>query len=127
MPSENCCIFVGHVGRDPKIRYIQDGTAVANFSLAVNRYVKKEKQTTWVPIVAWGSLAEVCESYVRKGDPLYVRGSLQIRSWEDKEGNQKERAEIRADVIQLLKKKEDTNYTSKDVDFESCDDDDIPF
>ena len=90
MAGVNKVILVGHLGRDPELRYTQNGQAVANFSLATSEsYAKRdgerEERTEWHRIVAWGRLAEICAEYLSKGRQVYIEGRIQTREWEDRE------------------------------------------
>ena len=89
MSSVNKVILVGNVGSDPEVRYLDRGTAIANFNLATTErgYTMQNgnqvpDRTEWHPIVLWRNLAEWAEKYVRKGMKLYVEGKLQTRTWE---------------------------------------------
>ena len=89
MSSVNKVILVGNVGSDPEVRYLERGTAIANFNLATTErgYTMQNgtqvpDRTEWHPIVLWRNLAEWAEKYVRKGMKLYVEGKLQTRTWE---------------------------------------------
>ena len=89
MSSGNKVILVGNVGSDPEIRFLERGTAIANFNLATTErgYTMQNgtqvpDRTEWHPIVLWRNLAEWAEKYVRKGMKLYVEGKLQTRTWE---------------------------------------------
>ena len=111
----NKVILLGNVGRDPEVRYVDKNVAVASFSLATtergfttaNGTVVPDR-TEWHNIVAWRSLAQLVENYVKRGSTLYIEGKLQTRSYE-KEGQTHYRTEILADNIQLLDKREKTN------------------
>jgi single-strand DNA-binding protein len=110
--SVNKAILVGNVGKDPEVRYLEGGTAVANFPLATsevykNRNGDKVTQTEWHNIVAWRGLAELAEKYITKGRQLYVEGRITTRSWEDKDGNKRYTTEIVANSIQLLGRRDD--------------------
>lgn len=113
----NKVILLGNVGRDPEVRYVDKNVAVASFSLATtergfttaNGTVVPDR-TEWHNIVAWRSLAQLVENYVKRGSTLYIEGKLQTRSYE-KEGQTHYRTEILADNIQLLDKREKTNET----------------
>lgn len=112
--SINKVILVGNVGRDPEVRYVERGVAVANFSLATSDPARKlsdgteiPEQTEWHYVVAWRQLAEVCEKFIRKGMQLYVEGRLRTRQWTDKEGRTASRTEIVAETIQMLGKREE--------------------
>jgi single-strand DNA-binding protein len=107
MASVNKVILVGNLGRDPELRYIQSGQAVANFTLATNdRWRDKEgnnqERTEWHRIVVWGKSAENCAQYLQKGRSVYVEGRLQTREWEDKEGNKRQTTEVVAQTVQFL-------------------------
>ena len=101
MASLNQCNFIGHVGRDPEIRYSQDGKAIANFSIAVSEKYKDKETTEWVRVVAFSKLAEIVEKYVARGRQVFVTGRLQTRSWE-KDGITRYTTEIVAANMQLL-------------------------
>src|SRR5580693_2391806 len=95
MPSFNRVIIAGNLTRDPELRYTPKGSAVANFSLAVNRTWKNEageskEEVTFIDIEAWGRQAEVIAQYMRKGRPLLVEGRLKLDTWEDKNTHQKQ-------------------------------------
>lgn len=105
--SVNKVILVGRLGKDPEVRYTQNGKAVANFSLATDESYKnsdgeKVKKTEWHNIVVWGpSVENFVEKYLHKGDMIYVEGKLQTRSWE-KDGEKKYTTEINVTDIKGL-------------------------
>lgn len=106
----NKVILVGHVGKDPEVRYIDNGTAVAQFSLATNETYKDKtgnrvEKTEWHNVVIWRGLAEVVEKYVKKGDQLYIEGKLRTRSYDDKDGNKRYVTEVVADNMHMMGKK----------------------
>ncbi|RUM89497.1 MAG: single-stranded DNA-binding protein [Thermodesulfatator sp.] len=105
----NKVMLIGRLGSDPEIRYTQDGTPVANFSLATDSPVKRgdqwESETEWHRIVAWRRLAEICSEYLSKGRLVYVEGRLRTRSWEDRDGNKRWTTEIIARDLQMLESK----------------------
>ena len=107
--SYNRIILVGNLTRDPEIRYVQSGSAVTKFALAVNRRTKNGDETTYVDIVAWDSgnykLAETCNTYLKKGMSVLVEGRLVIRSFEDKDGNKRKATEVVIDNMQMLDSK----------------------
>lgn len=110
MKSINKATLIGHVGRQPEIRYTQGGAPVANFSVATNEYWTsasgdKQERTEWHKIVAWGKLAEFCQEYVQKGSYLYIEGRIQTRNYEDRDGVKRYITEIRANEIGLLDRK----------------------
>jgi len=110
--SVNKVILVGNVGSDPEVRYLEGGTAVANFRMATSEFFRNREgenttTTEWHNIVAWRQLAELAEKYIRKGRQIYVEGKITTRQWEDKEGNKRYTTEIVANTIQLLGRKPD--------------------
>ena len=107
MAGVNKVITLGHLGKDPEMRYMADGKAVANFSLATSETFKdkegnKQERTEWHRIVLWGRLAEIAGEYLRKGSMAYIEGRLQTRKWTDKEGQEKYVTEIIGDRLQLV-------------------------
>ena len=107
MASVNKVILVGNLGRDPELRYIPSGQAVANFTLATNdRWRDKEgnnqERTEWHRIVVWGKSAENCAQFLQKGRSVYIEGRLQTREWEDKDGNKRQTTETIAQTVQFL-------------------------
>jgi len=107
MASINKVILVGNLGRDPELRYIPSGMAVANLNLATNeswtdKSGEKKERTEWHRVVVWGKQAEVLSGYLSKGRQVYVEGSLQTRSWDDKSGNKRYTTEIRATRVLML-------------------------
>ncbi len=107
MAGINKVILVGHLGRDPEVRYTADGRAVANFSIATSDEWtdkdtgEKKQRTEWHRIVAWGRLGEICGEYLSKGRQVYVEGKIQTRSWE-KDGITRYTTEIVASDVQFL-------------------------
>lgn len=105
--SVNKVILIGNAGRDPEVRYTQNGTPVANFTMATSESFKNQsgewqEKTEWHNIVCWRYLAERAEKYLRKGSKVYIEGQLQTRSWDDKDGNKKYMTEIVAKDMMLL-------------------------
>ncbi len=105
----NKAMLIGRLGADPEIRYMADGTPVANFNIATDRNVKKgdqwEKETDWHRIVAWRKLAEISGQYLHKGSLVYVEGQIRNRSWTDQAGNKRYITEIIANDMQMLDSK----------------------
>ena len=99
----NKCFFQGRLTRDPELRHTQSGTAVASFSMAVERDFKDkttgERTTDFIDVVAWRGTAEFVSRFFSKGRMAVVVGSLQIRAWEDKEGNKRRTAEVIAESV----------------------------
>lgn len=103
MKGYNRVILMGNLARDPEVRYTSNNTAVATFSLAVNRYTKQAdgqgKETAdFFTIVAWGKSAEQCQKYLHKGNGVHVEGRLQTRSYEGKDGQKRYVTEVVADA-----------------------------
>ena len=112
MAGVNKVILVGNLGKDPEVRYLEGGTAVANFSLATTESYKDKQgnrieQTEWHNIVVWRGLAEVAEKYLKKGSQVYVEGKLRNRSYDDKDGVKRYSTEIVADNMTMLGGKRD--------------------
>jgi single-strand DNA-binding protein len=107
MASVNKVILVGNLGRDPEVRYMPNGEAVCNFSIATTDSWKdksgaKQERTEWHNIVMYRKLAEIAGEYLKKGRPVYVEGRLQTRKWQTKEGQDRYTTEIIADQMQML-------------------------
>jgi len=107
MASVNKVILIGNLGRDPEVRYLPSGDAVANFSIATTEEWKDkngdmQEQTEWHRIAFFGRQAEICGEYLRKGSSVYVEGRIQTRKWNDKDGNERTTTEIRGDRMQML-------------------------
>ena len=107
MASVNRVILIGNLGRDPEMRYMPSGDAVANFSIATTEKWKDkngemQEQTEWHRIAFFGRQAEICGEYLRKGSSVYVEGRLQTRKWTDKDGNERYTTEVRGDRMQML-------------------------
>ena len=107
----NRIVLMGRLTRDPELRHTGSGTAVASFSLAVDRDFKSqsgEKETDFVDIVAWRSTADFVSKYFTKGRMAVVEGRLQIHDWKDKDGNNRHSAEVVADNIYFGDSRKDT-------------------
>lgn len=106
MASVNKVILVGNLGRDPEVRFMPNGEAVCNFSIATTDSWKdksgaKQERTEWHNIVMYRKLAEIAGEYLKKGRPVYIEGRLQTRKWE-KDGVTRYNTEIIADQMQML-------------------------
>ena len=137
----NKVILIGHLGRDPEVRYTSSGQAVANFSIATNETWKnkdgnQEELTEWHRIVAWGKLGEICGEYLSKGKQVYIEGVLRTRSWQDRDGNKRQTTEIHARNLQMLGRAGDLPEAPDDISSPEPDspepppvdsEDDIPF
>ena len=107
MANLNRVLLMGNLTRDPELRYVPSGTAVTNFSLAVNRMYtsqsgEKKKDTCFVRVVVWGRMAETCGEYLVKGSSVFVEGRLQSRSWEGADGQKRNTIEVVANAVQFL-------------------------
>jgi single-strand DNA-binding protein len=107
MAGVNKVILIGNLGADPEVKYLNNGTTVANFRMATsetraNRTGEKTTVTEWHRIVAFGRLAEICGEYLNKGKQVYIEGRLRTRTWEDKDGNKRSTTEIIAGQMQML-------------------------
>jgi len=108
MASVNKVILVGNLGRDPETRYMPDGAAITNVSVATSfqwndkASGEKKEETEWHRVVFRGKLAEVAGEYLKKGSQVYVEGRLRTRKWQDKEGQDRYTTEIVGDRMQML-------------------------
>lgn len=105
--------LMGRLTRDPELRYTQTNTPVATFRLAVDRDKSKEKKTDFIEIVAWRNTAEFVGKYIKKGRLVVVSGSLQMREWQDKEGNKRITAEVICDSVYPADSKEREEKTAE--------------
>ena len=116
----NKAILLGHLARDPEMRYTPNGTAVTTFTLAVNRPKTKdgaEQQPDWISCVVWQKTAESCAEYLRKGSKVLVEGRVQTRSFDDKDGKKRYVTEVVGENVQFLTpKKQDEPITISDED-----------
>ena len=103
----NKVMIIGHVGRDPEMRYTPSGRPVITFSVATNRNWstpdgEHKTETEWFNVIAWGGLAEICNQFLKKGLQVYIEGRLQTRQWEDTEGVKHKSVEIVANEMLML-------------------------
>ncbi len=104
----NRCEFIGRLGRDVEMRYSADGAANASFSLAVGWKTKDKEGVEWIPVVAFGKLAEICGEYLIKGKQIYISGRWNTQKWQDKEtGQDRYSTRVIADQLQMLGGKDD--------------------
>jgi len=120
MASVNKVILVGNLGRDPEMRYMPNGEAVCNFSIATtdnwkDKNGQKQERTEWHNIVIYRKLAEIAGEYLKKGRPVYIEGRLQTRKWE-KDGVTRYTTEIIADQMQMLGSREGGGNTYEVMD-----------
>jgi single-strand DNA-binding protein len=107
MASVNKVILVGNLGRDPEVRYMPEGGAITNISIATTSTWKdkageKQEATEWHRVVFFNKLAEIAGEYLKKGSQVYVEGRLRTRKWQDKDGQDKYTTEVTADAMQML-------------------------
>lgn len=125
----NRICIMGRLTAAPELRYTQQGTAVASYTLAVDRDYQSggsDKQTDFIPCVAWRQSAEFVSKYFGKGSMAVVSGRLQLRDWTDKDGNKRRTAEVVAESVYFGESKK--RDTSPDVPFEEIPDDgELPF
>jgi len=132
-------MIIGHLGRDPEMRYTPSGRPVTTFTVAVSRSWntadgERRTETEWFNIVAWGNLAEICKQYLYKGQQVYIDGRLQTRRWEDKEGQKHTSVEVVANEMMMLGDRRDSSSQtqessegSDDVAEPLADEDEFPF
>jgi single-strand DNA-binding protein len=135
----NKVMIIGHLGRDPEMRYTPSGRPVTTYSVATSRSWnttdgERRSDTEWFNVVAWGSLAEICKQYLAKGQQVYIEGRLQTRRWEDDDGNKRTTVEIVAKEMIMLgdrKKKNDQDSAEDATEFETngldTEEDEFPF
>ncbi|MDD2511597.1 MAG: single-stranded DNA-binding protein [Syntrophomonas sp.] len=99
----NRVILIGRLTKDPELRYIQNGTAVATFTLAVGRKFKRE-ETDFIPIVVWAKQAENCANYLNKGSLVAIDGRIQVRSYDNQEGQRRWVTEAVAEDVRFIGK-----------------------
>lgn len=145
--SVNKVILIGNLGRDPEVRYLENGTPVARFSIATSESFtdkntgQKREITDWHNIVLWRGLAKISETYLKKGMKVYIEGKLKTRSWQDENNQTKYSTEVVADQMTMLSRGEtgnagQPNYPSSvenkpvqptDVNLNKEPEDDLPF
>lgn len=117
----NKVILVGRLTQDPEVRYTQSGKAVASFTLAVNRFGGGQGQNSadFIPVVAWEKLAEICGNNLTKGQRVLVDGRLQIRSYEANDGQKRRVAEVIAQSIEFLERRQASMSDAGNIDINS--------
>jgi single-strand DNA-binding protein len=139
----NKVILMGRLTRDPEVRYTQtNNTLVASFSIAVNRRFTRpgeERQADFINVVAWSKLGEFCSKYFKKGQQVGIIGRLQVRNWEDEQGQKRYVTEVVAEEAYFADSKRDgadsssfentfgSNLASSSPEFEVTSSDDLPF
>ncbi|MCP3889206.1 MAG: single-stranded DNA-binding protein [Desulfobulbaceae bacterium] len=129
----NKAMVIGNLGNDPEVRYTQNETPVATFSVASNERWKdsdgnKQEHTEWHRVVAWGKLAGVCGDHLSKGDKVFIEGKLRTRKWEDQEGVTRYTTEIVARELEMLGGRQEGSGSPPNGDnVEPPMPDDVPF
>jgi single-strand DNA-binding protein len=144
----NRVIIIGNMGQDPEVKYMQNGNAVANITVATSEAWKdkntgeNQEKTEWHRVVAFRKLAEIIGEYLKKGSKVYIEGKLQTRKWQDQNGNDRYTTEIIADQMQMLDGRGGASTSSDTATHQGADgsqsspqaapnnegfDDDIPF
>jgi single-strand DNA-binding protein len=139
MAGVNKVILIGNLGRDPEIQSFENGLKKATFTLATtetfrNKEGSKEQHTEWHRIVLWRGLAEIAESFLKKGSQIYLEGRIRTNQWKDKDGNPKSMVEIEGTSMTMLGARREQVSVTEDVPAESqvneeppAQEDDLPF
>ena len=127
MSGVNKVILIGNLGKDPEVKYLDNGVAVANMSIATTENYKNKEgdrvsQTEWHDVVLWRGLAEIAEKYLKKGSSVYIEGKIRTNKWVDKDENTRYKTEILADKLNMLGR----SSNSEDNNTQSTEDD-LPF
>jgi single-strand DNA-binding protein len=130
----NKVMIIGHLGRDPEMRYTPSGRPVTTFTVATSRTWntsdgERHNETEWFNIVTWGNLAEICKQYLVKGQQVYIEGRLQTRRWDDNDGVKHTSIEIVANEMMMLGERRDAstnNQAGESVSLDN-DEDEFPF
>jgi single-strand DNA-binding protein len=128
----NKVMIIGNLGRDPEMRYTPSGRPVTSFNVATNRSWtsydgERREETEWFNVVAWGSLAEICNTHLRKGQQVYIEGRLQTRGWEDDDGKRHFRTELVANEMIILGERNSTRHVHAPGEPDSDEYDDYAF
>jgi single-strand DNA-binding protein len=130
----NKIMIIGHLGRDPEMRYTPSGKPVTTFTVATSRTWnssdgERHTETEWFNVVAWGNLAEICKQYLSKGQQVYIEGRLQTRRWEDSENVKHTSVEIVANEMMMLGDRRDASgsQTADTVESDAEIEDEYPF
>ncbi len=122
-------MVIGHLGRDPEIRYTPSGRPVTSFNIVTTRNWtsyegERKEETEWFNVVAWGPLAEICNQHLSKGQQVYIEGRLQTRGWQDEQGRRHYRTEVVAQEMIILGERNTTRYSGGPPDYPNGDDND---
>ena len=140
MAGLNKVMLIGHLGRDPELRYTSSGTPVCSFSVAVSRRSggrdrEQQDETDWFRVTAWERLAEICANYLTKGQQVYIEGRVRLDEWTGQDGQQRSNLAVTAYQMQMLGSRRDQGMSSDSMDDggapaeaeETIDPDDLPF
>ena len=126
----NKVVLIGRSTKDAELRHTQSGKSVSTFTLAVDRDFKNaqgEREADFIPCVAWGKLAEICERYITKGKQVAVAGRIQTRNYEDNNGQRRYITEIIVSDLQLLGSRQDGQQSQEPEFTEADNSDELPF
>jgi len=117
----NKVMIIGNLGRDPEMRYTPSGRPVTSFSVVTSRTWtsadgERREEHEWFNVVAWGNLAEICKSHLKKDHQVYIEGRLQTRGWEDEEGKRHYRTELVANEMILLGDRRSPDFVQEESD-----------
>lgn len=126
----NKVMVIGHLGRDPEIRYTPSGRPVTSFNVVTSRTWtsyegERKEETEWFNVVAWGPLAEICNQHLTKGQQVYIEGRLQTRGWSDEQGRRHYRTEVVAQEMIILGDRSNARFS--EPEFPDTDPDDYAF
>jgi single-strand DNA-binding protein len=135
MASLNSVCLLGHLTRNPEVRYRSNGTPVAALGLAVNNRIKRSDDSwqddpCFVDVVVFGNQAEACAKYLNKGDPVLLEGRLQYRTWQDQQGQKRSKHEVIAFRVQFLPKagpRSEADHSLSGASIGAEGDEDVPF
>ena len=141
MAGLNKVMLIGHLGRDPELRYTSSGTPVCSFSLAVSRRSggrdgqQQQDETDWFRITAWERLAEICANYLTKGQQVYIEGRIRLDTWTGQDGQERSNLAVTAYQMQMLGSRRDQGMSGEAMEEagapaeaeETIDPDDLPF
>jgi single-strand DNA-binding protein len=110
MPNFNKIILMGHLGKDPDLRYTPQGKAVCSFTMATTEKRRDaEPQTVWFKVTTWGHTAEAASKYLTKGTAVYIEGRLRIEEWTDRDGKNRYTLDVQASDMQFIGPKDDSH------------------
>jgi len=129
----NKVILIGNVGKDPDIKATNNGSTIANISVATSESWKdkstgqQQERTEWHRVVFFGRLAEIVRDYLKQGSKVYIEGSIRTRKWQDQSGQDRYTTEIVASEMQMLDSRENVEISPSVASNQQVEDDDIPF